>query len=819
MKEIELYLNHLDCANCAAKIEQQAAKVAGVDEVNVNFTKQRLYARIHGDEEVIKQELIHLIHRIEPDVDVQDLCASTHASANFDHHHSTFHGETCGHHPHEEHHHSHCDCGTEANQRERILVSAIKFRIDHLDCANCAQKVEDAIKKAPHVVDAAVNFSSSLLFVQTDIQESEAALLARLAEIVQAVEDGVVLSMPEGEQAKINHHSNTREYIRLGISLVLFIFGEVSLAQQWTWGVWLLLAALLCSGLPVFQKALRNILHGEVFDENFLMSIAAVGAFAIGEWGEGSAVMIFYEIGELFQAYAVNRSRRNIAELMNIKAEYANVLVDGKECAFAPKDVHVDDVMVVRPGERVALDGIILQGESSLDTSALSGESMPRDVGVADEILAGSVNISGLLHVRVTKELQESTVSRILELVENAGSRKAPMEQFITKFARVYTPLVVGLAVALLIAGMVFTPDAQFYDWLYRALTFLVVSCPCALVVSIPLALFAGIGGAGRKGILVKGGNYLEALSEVKTVVFDKTGTLTKGSFQVERVVAHVGSEAQLLELGAYGEAFSTHPIARSIVSAYGKAIDKQRIHAFAELAGNGVHVQIDGESYYMGNDKLMQAQGIVCAQDLPHGTIVHIASKQSYFGYLVINDEIKPTAKEAIRALRHEGVSKCVMLSGDRKESAEWVGNSLGLDEVYAQLLPQDKVSRLEELLDLRSSGKLAFVGDGINDAPVLARADVGVAMGGIGSDAAIEAADVVLMRDDPLALALAIRIAKKTKRILYQNIVLALGIKSAVLILSVFGFATMWMGVFADVGVTLLAVLNAMRALAIKQ
>lgn len=826
VKEMIWILHELDCANCAAKIEHHVEKIKGIKEVNVNFATKKLYATIdEARMDEIKSEMKALIHDLEPDVRIEEVNkehkhtkehAHTHVEGQQEHHHE--HCE-CGHdheeHHEHEHHHEHCDCGHDHEEKEaRILANAHKFSISNLDCANCAQKVEDAILKADNIQDASLNFSSSMLFVKVQKEEELTSLQQRLQQIADQVEPGVVIRIKDQkETTQTPDHSQKMEIIRLCIGLVLFVIGNMT--EEGPYGFWILLVALLVSGGPVILSALRNMMRGEVFDENFLMSIATIGAFAIGSWDEGVAVMIFYEIGELFQGYAVNRSRKSISSLMNIRADFANIIIDGKEVRVTPEEVHIGDIIQIRPGERVALDGVLTQGESSLDTSALTGESLPRDVAIGDEILAGSVNLNGLIQVRVTKEFGESTVSRILELVENAGSKKAPMEKFITKFARVYTPAVVGLAVLLLVLPMIFIKDALFYDWLYRALTFLVVSCPCALVVSIPLGLFAGIGGASKRGILIKGGNYLEALSEIDTVVFDKTGTLTKGSFHVDEVVSENVTKEALLELGAYGEHFSNHPIAQSIVKAYGKEIDEARISEFAEIAGNGVSVKLDGRIYYLGNTKLMNAQGIAYNQETPIGTIIHIAKETSYLGYIVINDEIKETSKEAIQALKASGVNQCVMLTGDREEVARSVGERLGLDRVFAQLLPQDKVEKVEELLTQEGKGKLAFVGDGINDAPVLARADIGVAMGGIGSDAAIEAADLVLMKDDPKALAVAIDISKKTKRILWQNIIFSLGIKAGVLLLTVFGLSTMWMGVFADVGVTLIAVINSMRAL----
>lgn len=836
MKEIQLILHDLDCANCASKIEHRVGKIKGVKEVNVNFATKKLYASIEEEAmDGIKKEMIALIHDLEPDVRVEEILKKqnttkhTHKHEEHSHEKHDYEGCGCGHcheehdyedcgcgHDHEEHDHESCGCGHDHEiKEERILMNAHKFKVSNLDCANCAQKVEDAILKSENILDASLNFSSSMLFVKLKQEEDISSVHHRLQDIANQVEPGVIITVKTNgkESDESQTSSQKKEIIRLGIGITLFIIGN--LLEDGPYGFWVLLCAMIISGGPVILTALRNILRGEVFDENFLMSVATIGAFMIGSWDEGVAVMIFYEIGELFQGYAVNRSRKSISSLMNIRAEFANKIIDGKEIQVSPEEVSVNDIIQIRPGERVALDGVLIQGESSLDTSALTGESLPRDVSVNDEILAGSVNLNGLIQVRVTKEFKESTVSRILELVENAGSKKAPMEKFITKFARVYTPVVVGLAVLLLIIPMVCIEDASFQEWLYRALTFLVVSCPCALVVSIPLGLFAGIGGASKKGILIKGGNYLEALSDIDTVVFDKTGTLTKGSFHVDEVQSEKISKEALLELGAYGEHYSNHPIAQSIVKAYGKTIDESRISEFEEIAGNGVRVDVDGKTLYLGNVKLMKAQGISYCEETPVGTIIHIAKEQSYLGYIVINDEIKETSKQAIQALKTSGVKQCVMLTGDRDEVAQAVGNKLGLDHVYAQLLPQDKVEKVETLLAQEGNGKLAFVGDGINDAPVLARADIGVAMGGIGSDAAIEAADLVLMKDDPKALATAIDISKKTKRILWQNIVFSLGVKLIVLLLTVFGLSTMWMGVFADVGVTLIAVINSMRAL----
>ena len=581
-------------------------------------------------------------------------------------------------------------------------------------------------------------------------------------------------------------------------------------------GIWRLLSFLVpyaVIGWDVLWKAVRNIAHGQVFDENFLMSIATVGAFATGEYPEAVFVMLFYQVGELFQSYAVGRSRQSISQLMEIRPDYANLERDGKAEKVDPDEVNVGDVILVKPGERVPLDGVVLEGRSTLDTAALTGESLPRDVGEGDDVISGCVNQSGLLRVRVTKAFGESTVSKILDLVENAGSKKARAENFITKFARVYTPCVVIAAVLLAVVPSLVSGD--WSQWT-RALIFLVVSCPCALVISVPLSFFGGIGGASRDGILVKGGSYLETLSQAEIVVFDKTGTLTKGVFNVTAIHPDKISEAELLELAAYAESYSDHPISRSIREAYGQDIDQSRVGAAEELAGRGVRAVIDGKTVCVGNSKLMDELGAKWHPCHHVGTTVHVEVDGLYAGHLVISDEVKPDAAEAIRKLKELGVQKTVMLTGDAQAVGERVGAELGLDEVHAQLLPAGKVERVEALLKEKSDkGALVFVGDGINDAPVLSRADVGVAMGGMGSDAAIEAADVVFMDDKPSKLADAIRIARKTRAIVRQNVVFALAVKLLVMVLGAFGVANMWEAVFADVGVSVIAILNAMRAL----
>lgn len=568
------------------------------------------------------------------------------------------------------------------------------------------------------------------------------------------------------------------------------------------------------------KRAVSNIGKGQVFDENFLMTIATVGAFFVGDYKEAVTVMLFYQVGELFQTYAVNRSRKNITELMDIRPDFANVRRNGVEEEVDPDEVAVGELIVVKPGERIPLDGVIVKGNSSLDTMALTGESVPREVLCGEEVISGCINLTGVLEVEVSKPFGESTVSKILDLVENASSKKAEAENFITKFARYYTPIVVICAAALAIIPPLFL--GGWSDWIYRGLTFLVVSCPCAVVISVPLSFFGGLGGASKAGVLIKGSNYLEALAETEIVVMDKTGTLTKGTFKVKEVQPameesrEVISKEELLEITAYAESYSNHPISLSIQKEYGKELDKSRLESTQELAGHGVHAVIDGADIYAGNEKLMQQQKISFTHAAQIGTIVHVARDNQYLGYILIADEVKDDAAACISGLKAEGVKRIVMLTGDRRETAEYVASQIGLTEVHSGLLPGDKVDEVEKLIQSKSpKGKLVFVGDGINDAPVLARADIGIAMGGLGSDAAIEAADVVIMTDEPSRIATAMKISRKTLGIVKQNIVFALGVKILVLILAAIGMANMWLAVFADVGVAVLAILNAMRAL----
>ena len=591
------------------------------------------------------------------------------------------------------------------------------------------------------------------------------------------------------------------------------------------------LAIYLEIGYDILKKAFKGIKNGQVFDENFLMTIATVGAFGLavyeksGDYNEAIAVMLFYQIGELFQSYAVGKSRRNISELMDIRPDYANIEKDGKLEQVDPDEVEIGSMIVVQPGEKVPIDGVIIEGSTTLNTSALTGESLPRNAKPGDEIISGCINMTGVLRIRTTKEFGESTVSRILELVENSSSRKSRSEKFISKFARYYTPAVCygALALALLppIVNLLFLHNpAQWGQWVYRALTFLVISCPCALVISIPLSFFAGIGGASNAGVLVKGSNYLETLAQTKYVVFDKTGTLTKGVFEVAGVHHNTMEEAKILEYAALAESFSTHPISRSLKTAYGKEIDQNRVTDVEEISGNGVTAKVDGVSVAVGNAKLMKRIGVEAVECHQVGTVIHVAINGAYAGHILIADVPKPTSKEAIANLKKHGIKETVMLTGDIDKVAQQVAGELGVDRVYSELLPADKVTKVEELLAKKTAKeKLAFVGDGINDAPVLSRADIGIAMGALGSDAAIEAADVVLMDDDPQKIVKAIRIAKKCMRIVYENIYFAIGIKVICLILGAVGIANMWVAIFADVGVMVIAVLNAIRTLFVKK
>lgn len=617
--------------------------------------------------------------------------------------------------------------------------------------------------------------------------------------------------------------------VRIIISLILVVvFSGLPIDEHQKFGTYLrfglFMIPYLIIGHDILKKALKGIRNKQVFDENFLMAVATIGAILLGDYTEGTAVMLFYQIGELFQGYAVGKSRRNISELMDIRPDYANVEQDGKLEQVDPDEVEIGTIIVVQPGEKVPIDGVITEGTSTLNTSALTGESLPRNAKVGDEVISGCINMTGLLKIRTTKEFGESTVSKILELVENSSSRKSKSENFISKFAKYYTPAVCYGALALAIISpivlLIMGKPAMWGDWIYRALTFLVISCPCALVISIPLSFFAGIGGASNQGVLVKGSNYLETLAQTKYVVFDKTGTMTQGVFEVSGIHHNEMADEKLIEYAALAECSSSHPISKSLQKAYGKPIDRNRVTDIEEISGNGVIAKVDGVSIAAGNAKLMKRLGISYQECHHVGTVVHMAVDGKYAGHILISDIVKPHAKEAIAELKKAGITKTVMLTGDSKRVADQVAADLGIQEVYSELLPAGKVSKVEELLSKKTEKeKLAFVGDGINDAPVLSRADIGIAMGALGSDAAIEAADIVLMDDDPLKISKAIKIARKCIRIVYENIYFAIGIKVLCLILGALGIANMWMAIFADVGVMIIAVLNAIRSLFVKK
>ncbi|MBR2564156.1 MAG: cadmium-translocating P-type ATPase [Paenibacillus sp.] len=796
----ELLLDGLDCANCALKIENGVSKIKGIHECSVNFVTKTLsmYTTSDMDEQVV-EEAKRKVLRLEPHIRISEKGKGHQGPSrparsynmNSDEQQAGEHNDLHNH--HHDHYHEHSDGESHSHHSHA-----------HTDSTNGASTHQHSHHSDGHS--------------HAHTHEHEHG---------QKQGHSHAHSHTESGDAHAGHsHEHGAGQIktllaRLAAGSVLLAAAIWSPVDGWA-QLALYVVAYIIAGGDIVLQAFKNIIRGQVFDEYFLMTVATLGAFAIGEYPEGVAVMLFYQLGELFQGMAVNRSRKSIESLMDIRPDYANVLTGaGEETQrVSPEEVNIGDRIVVKAGERVPLDGIVKAGRSMVDTSALTGESVPRELEPGSDVLSGFVNKNGLLTIEVTKTFGESTVSKILDMVQNASSRKAKTEHFISKFARYYTPVVVILAALIAFLPPLLLSGATFADWIYRALVFLVISCPCALVVSIPLGFFGGIGAASRNGILVKGSNYLEALNDVSVVVFDKTGTLTKGVFKVTSVHPEgTRSEEELLRLAAIAELNSNHPIAESIRAAWGKDIPTQGVEGYDEVAGHGIIVNVNGQEVLAGNAKLMEQAGIVYTKPLTVGTVVHVAEAGQYVGHLIIADEVKDDAASAIEALKQLGIRKTVMLTGDAKAVGEAVGRQLGVDEVHAELLPQDKVERLEQLEQAKSpKEKMIFVGDGINDTPVLARADVGVAMGGLGSDAAIEAADVVIMTDEPSRIASAIRIAKRTRRIVWQNIGFALGVKAVFLLLGVFGIATMWEAVFSDVGVTVLAVLNAMRVLRIK-
>lgn len=776
----ELLLEGLNCANCASKIEAKVNSINNVSNASLNFVNKTLkveFSDIDNSEGNIA-EIKDIIKKLEPHVIVKEKIVNKSA------------------------------------EKSLILMGLI--------CTSCAGKIENKIKSLKEIKNAHINFSTGKLVIEAYDEKDLDNLTEQVKKIILSIEPDVTIldeSNNNNNESSHKEPSNRKKLLRFGIGAILFASALIlDLSREINFTLFLI--SYLLIGGDILLRAGQNILRGQVFDENLLMGIATIGAFAIGEYPEGVAVMLFYQVGEFFQDLAVNRSRRSIKELMDIRPDYANLKIGDTLKKVDPEKVSIGDLIVVKPGEKIPLDGRITEGNSMLDTSALTGESVPKNVKKDDEILAGCINKNGVLTIEVTKDFGESTVSKILDLVENASSKKAPTEQFITKFSRYYTPFVVFSALALAIIPPLLISGAVFSDWLYRALIFLVISCPCALVVSIPLGFFGGIGGASKNGILIKGGNYLEALNNVDTIVFDKTGTLTKGVFKVTNIVPAINvSKDKLLEYAALAESYSNHPIAKSILNEYDREIDKKRVKSYDEISGHGIEVVVDDIRILAGNSKLMKKEGIEFNNVTISGTLIHIAISNSYAGYIVISDEIKEDSRESIQALKDLGIKKTVMLTGDNKNIGEKIGKDLNIDTIYAELLPHQKVEKLEEIYEKKSkNSKLIFVGDGINDAPVLARADIGVAMGGLGSDAAIEAADVVLMTDEPSKLVSAVKIAKRTRRIVLQNIVFALGVKLFVLLLGAIGVATMWSAVFADVGVSLIAVLNSLRVLKTK-
>lgn len=708
-----------------------------------------------------------------------------------------------------------------------------KFILKDLDCIDGASKIESAINSLDDIKNANVNFMNKTLFVEIDDGKDLNLLKNNIEDIIKKFEPHVKLidiSNNNEEHSHDHDHDHSHDHSDENMknkAILLCISGILLVVAYWLYSkniynllsIILFALSYLIAGYKTLLSSIRNILKGQIFDENFLVALATIGALLIGEYPEAISVMLFYEVGELFQSYAVGKSRKSISALMDIRPDFANLKKDNKIVTVSPQEVVIDDIIIVKPGEKIPLDGIVVDGTSLLDTTSLTGESVPREVTIDNPVLSGCINLNGTISVKVTKTFGESTASKILDLVENATNKKTDTENFITTFARYYTPIVVITAAVLAFVPPIIIESATFKDWIYRALTFLVISCPCALVLSIPLTFFAGIGGASKCGVLVKGSNYLESLAKTEIIVFDKTGTLTKGVFKVTEINPTFLSKDELLELTSYAESFSNHPISISIRKAFDKDIDNSRIKKQEEIAGHGIRAIIDNKEVLVGNYKLMKKYNIPYFEGDIVGTVVHVAIDNKYAGYIVIADEIKEDSKNAISKLKKIGVKKTVMLTGDSKSVGESVAKDLNIDEVYTELLPEDKVVNVEKLLNNKSTKKkLAFVGDGINDAPVLARADIGIAMGGVGSDAAIEAADVVIMTDQPSKIPTAISVSRKTLRIATQNIYFSIIVKVLVLILGAFGFASMWEAVFADVGVSIIAVLNSIRCMNVK-
>ncbi|SJZ80807.1 Cd2+/Zn2+-exporting ATPase [Megasphaera cerevisiae DSM 20462] len=773
----EYILEGICCGNCAAKIEKSIKALHGIVSADLDFITQTLCIsfKIDADTTSIMGQIREIIK--------------------------------CN------------DANVVIREKMQLAEGKKEIYLQGLCCTVCAGKIESRIKKLNGVKYVSVDTISQKMTIETDNEHQLPGILRQASEIIQEVEPDIQISYTTDPLKNDNKKCCQKVFLKKSFLAAGTILYVINMSLQFTQAVSfsVFLISYLLIGGEVILRALRNISKGHIFDENFLMAIATIGAFAIGEYPEGVAVMLFYQIGEGFQRLAVSRSKKNIASLMNLRPDFVNLKINNSIQKVSPEEVAVGDSILVKPGERIPMDGRITNGISSLDLSALTGESLPRDVKSGDEVMSGAINKSGLLTVEVSKEFGESTVSKILSLVENASSKKAPTENFITTFARYYTPVVTVAAVVLAIIPPLIWAGESFNIWLYRALAFLVVSCPCALVISVPLTFFGGIGGASRNGVLVKGSNYLEGLNHIDTIIMDKTGTVTKGVFSVHSIIAQNGfSEQDILYYASCAEKYSNHPIAESIIRAFGKTIDTAQIVAHEDIAGYGVKASIDGKTVYLGNSKLMKMYAIPYrpVYDVT-GITIYLAVDKKFAGSILIKDEIKPDSRKTIQGLKTLGVRKTVMLTGDTKASGEAIAKEIGMDAVYTELLPQQKVEIFEVLeKERQGNGKIVFVGDGVNDAPVLARADIGIAMGAMGSDAAIEAADIVLMTDEPFKIVSAIRIAKRTQAIVWQNIIFAVVIKIVLLIFAAVGMATMWEAVFGDVGVTVLAVLNAMRA-----
>lgn len=778
----EIVLDGLNCAHCAEVINEKVNKLQEIDEANLNFINKVLTVNIDSEfnqDEVINK-IIKIIDDTEPGLNIKVK-----------------------------------EEKTKSKKKELVL--------NGLNCAHCAEVICEKVDKLTEVESANLNFINKVLTVNLVSTSNSKETMDKVIDIINSTEPGLDIQYKDkkastNKKEKDTLENDKKDLIKLVIGVLVYIFGiyEIATGSESSFSTVVFVVAYLIVGSDVLLKAIKNIGKGQIFDENFLMSIATVGALAIGESAEAVGVMVFYKLGEFLQAKAVGKSRKSIASLMEIRPDYANLKIGSEIKEVSPYDVEVGDLIVVKPGEKIPLDGVIVDGFSMVDTSPLTGESLLREVGKGEEVLSGFINKNAVLTISVQKEFEESTVSKILDLVENASAKKSKTENFITRFSKYYTPIVVISALLIAIVPPVIIPGATFDDWFYRGLIFLVVSCPCALVLSIPLSFFSGIGYASKQGILIKGSSYLEALRNVDTVVFDKTGTLTKGVFDVTYIRPVGITEEELLKYAAIAEINSNHPIAKSIVKHYKENVDLDKLNNYEEIAAHGIKVDYEGQHILAGNEKLMLSENILFSKAKEVGTVVYVAIDKRYRGYIVISDTVKDDSKACIEGLKSIGIKETVMLTGDNQAVANDIAGKLGLDKVYSDLLPTDKVNKLEELYNEKSENeKIAFVGDGINDAPVLARADVGIAMGGLGSDAAIEAADVVLMTDEPSNIVKAIGIAKRTNKIVWQNIVFALGVKVIVLILGAGGVATMWEAIFADVGVALVAVLNAMRVM----